>query len=83
MKEGVVCCMMVTRNVVPMPENTDAWDVFLNCSSSWNTSTGGVTGLDYSAVRSIAEAMGVEWTEDLLRRIKFLESEQLQHFNRK
>jgi hypothetical protein len=82
-KEGKICCVLDVNNVTPLPENADAWDVFQACSSSWNTSMAGVVGLDYSAVRAIAEAMNVEWTEDLFRRIKYLESEQLQHLNKK
>jgi hypothetical protein len=38
-----------------LPENWDAIDLFLRCQTQWNTSVGGVTGLNYASVLAIID----------------------------
>lgn len=37
------------------PENWDAIDLFFKCQTQWNTSVGGVTGLNYASVLAIID----------------------------
>ena len=47
--------------------------VFLLADTQWRTDgLGGVIDLDYAAVRPVAEALGVAWSEDLLLRLRVL-----------
>ena len=59
------------------PENLDAWDLWNRSQSCWVVGFSGIERLDLPAVKTVAEAMGVEWTEDLLARIGVLENHTL------
>ena len=49
--------------------------MFLLSDTQWRTAgMGGVLGLDYAAVRPVAEALGIAWTEELLDRLRLLEA---------
>lgn len=38
------------QNFTVMPENAQAFDVFIRCQTQWRHSFSGVTGLDYTAL---------------------------------
>lgn len=69
--------------VHPTVDNFDAWELWGAISTCWNTSMAGLIGLDYASVKAVAEAMQIEWTEDLLNRIRLLEAETLQEAYKK
>ena len=47
--------------------------VFLLADTQWRTAgMGGVLDLDYAAVRPVADALGIAWSEDLLHRLRLL-----------
>jgi hypothetical protein len=70
MNDGGECA-----NTVPRLDllDTKALYVFRHCQTQWSTDFGERTGLRYSDVRTVAEAAGIEWTEDLLEKIQVCE----------
>lgn len=83
-KEGKITCELETKAVEP--DNIDieeAWDLFWMANTCWNVSMSGITGMNYSDVRAVSDGMGIEWTESLLRRIRVLESCELQARHKK
>jgi len=49
--------------------------------SQWHTGFSGITGLDYTAVKLVADTLEIDWTETLLRHIQVLEGAILKHFS--
>ncbi len=66
-----------------MPENYDVWALWNASCTQWRVCFGGVYGLDYTAVKSIADGMGVEMNPALIQKIKRLESYELERFSKK
>jgi hypothetical protein len=62
-----------------LPECWDAVLLFARCATQWRTAgmSGIRTGLDYPAVRLVARAMGVAWSEALLADVQVMEFEAL------
>jgi len=52
--------------------------LWLACDTSWRWAPTGQTGLDYQAVRAIADAIGVDWTPRVFRGIRELEIDHLE-----
>jgi len=52
-----------------------AFDVFLMCQTQWNMVQGiGITGLNYVAVCSVMDAVGIKDRDKVLRDIRLIES---------
>lgn len=67
-----------------LPDCADAVRVFLLSDTQWRTAgLGGVLGLDYAAVRTVTEALGIAWTEELLDRLQLLETVAARALQRK
>jgi hypothetical protein len=64
-----------------IPEASDAWDLWTMVQTQWRASGFGLIGLDYPAVRLVAEAMEIAWTGDLLSQIRAMESKTLEWEN--
>lgn len=58
--------------------------MFLLSDTQWRTAgLGGVLGLDYAAVRTVTEALGIAWSEELLDRLRLLETVAARALRRK
>lgn len=56
------------------PENKEAFEVFLMCSTQWRLiPMGGMQGLDYPAVESVLNLLGAENKPQLFKDIRFIE----------
>ena len=72
------------------PVNRRAVEVFVGCATQWQRTVvvgerGGVViwqGLDYPAVRVVAEAHRVKWTRRLLDDLRVMEAAALRELNR-
>jgi hypothetical protein len=79
------------RIVEVEPENADAVRVFLRMQSQWKQQSVGYgrahitvpTGLDYSALPVVAQALGVTVTADLLDRLGVMEAESVRIVQRR
>lgn len=60
-----------------MPENLEAWQLWLAANTQWRIGFGRTIGLDYTAVFAVAEVYGLEMTPALFRKIKALEMYEL------
>lgn len=68
------------RDVEVWPDNWKAVKLFHALGTQWRTGFGGLTGLDYTAVRNAFVLMGVprkEWPE-MFEMIQLMEDEALQ-----
>ena len=57
-----------------MLANIDVWDVWELSATQWRVAMGGAIGMDYCAVKIVAEASSIELTEDILWKVQQLES---------
>jgi hypothetical protein len=57
-----------------LAENVDAWDLWENVQSQWRASGFGLIGLDYLAVRMVAELIGIKMDEGILQKLQLLEA---------
>ena len=66
-----------------LPENWDAARAFLAAGTQWRRAgmTGVPTGLDYAGVEAAARALGIDWTEELLRKIGVMERAAIEAMN--
>lgn len=69
---------MIAPEVIPPVE--EAWDLFKATVTQWRVGMSR-TGLDYPAVKMVAETLDMEWNESLFCKIKFLELLYLKHSN--
>lgn len=60
-----------------MPENEDAWELWLAVHTQWRMGGMGPCGLDYPAVVQVAGLLGIEMSTPLLRKIQCLERHDL------
>lgn len=68
---------------VLMDENQEAWMLWRHVQTQLRTSFGGVVGLDYCAVRQVADVLGVIFDLATLHKIQALEGVLLQEVNAK
>ena len=56
-------------------ENHEAYELFIQCQTQWNTSMAGITGLNYPAVESVMRmnAKSIEKQTELFELIRFIE----------
>jgi len=60
-----------------MDENRDAWDLYCAMQTQWRASGFGVIGLDYAQIWPVAELLEIDVTQDVFRKIRLLEAEEL------
>jgi len=60
-----------------MPENRDAWDLWLEISTQFEMSMMGRTGLKYEAMYREADRMGISIDNGMKRKIRSLEVYEL------
>lgn len=60
-----------------MPENNDAWELWLNIHTQWRAGPAGAIGLDYPAVYQEASLMGIDLSPGLRAKIRALERYEL------
>ncbi len=66
-----------------MPENEEAWELWLEVRTQWRTAGFGVIGLDYTAVYREAERLEIDLSPCMMKKIKALESFELGRTNEK
>ncbi|MHC1758325.1 MAG: DUF1799 domain-containing protein [Negativicutes bacterium] len=66
-----------------MPGNYAVWDLWRKTYTQWRATEMGVVGLDYGAVKIVADACGYELTATLLKKIQILEQSELEKIAKK
>jgi len=56
-----------------LPENEDAWELWLNVLTQWRTGTKGVIGLDYNAAALISKTLEIPFDKVVFRKLRLLE----------
>ena len=64
-----------------LKENRDAWELFEASCSQLRVSFSGPIGLDYVAMKVVADAMDIKLDEMLMRKIKALELNLVNQMN--
>lgn len=68
---------------VLMDENQEAWMLWRHVQTQLRTSFAGVVGVDYVAVRQVAEVLGIALDLAMLHKVQTLEGVMLQGVNAK
>jgi hypothetical protein len=71
------CSQCEFRPLDLAPHDAVVWTVWCAAGTQWRSGPGGILGLDYPAVRLVAEALGFDWTPGLLRGLQLLEDDFL------
>lgn len=58
-----------------MPENRDAWELWCQCSTQIRVTLAGAVGIDYNSMFRVAEALGIDVTPGVLKKVYALEAE--------
>lgn len=66
-----------------MDENREAWYLWRHVQTQLRTSLTGVVGLDYTALRQVAEVLGIVLDLAMLHKVQRLEDVLLQEVNKK
>lgn len=66
-----------------MDENREAWYLWRHVQTQLRTSLTGVVGLDYTALRQVAEVLGIVLDIAMLHKVQTLEDVLLQEVNKK
>lgn len=66
-----------------MDENREAWYLWRHAQTQLRTSLTGVVGLDYTALRQVAEVLGIVLDLAMLHKVQRLEDVLLQEVNKK
>ena len=64
------------------PENENAIELFLNVQTQWNTSVGGITGLNYASVLAVINIFGYDDSKAVFSDLQVMEITALQIFNK-
>lgn len=56
-----------------LPQNYDTWELWIEVSTQWRGAGMGVIGLDYHAVYTEAQRIGIELSICTMKKIKALE----------
>jgi hypothetical protein len=62
------------------PYGKEVYMLWNAVQSQWRVGFSGPTGLDYTAVKVIADTLGIDWDEQLLKHIQSLEGATLKYF---
>ena len=65
-----------------LPENENAIELFLNVQTQWNTSVGGITGLNYASVLAVINIFGYDDSKAVFSDLQVMEITALQIFNK-
>ncbi len=57
-----------------MDENQEAWYLWRHVQTQLRVSFGGIVGVDYTAVRHVAEMLGIEMDTAMLHKMQALEA---------
>lgn len=57
--------------------NVDAFNLFTACLTQFRYGFNGATGLDYVAVKSVAETLEIEYSESVFFKVRVMEDEYL------
>lgn len=57
--------------------NWDAFKLFMKCRSQFRYSFNGPTGLDYNAVKIVADSMQLKLTEEVMDKLRIMEEAHL------
>ena len=68
---------------VLMDENQEAWMLWRHVQTQLRTSFAGVVGVDYVAVRQVAEVLGIDLDLAMLHKVQTLEGVMLQEVSKK
>lgn len=60
-----------------LPENYEAWYLYTNVQTQYNYTFGGIIGLNYQSMCTVADILGVEISPSLFAKIRALEHEHL------
>ena len=66
-----------------MDENMEAWTLWRHIQTQVRTSFAGVIGVDYVAVRQVAEVLGIDLDLAMLHKVQTLEGVMLQEVSKK
>ena len=66
-----------------MDGNREAWYLWRHTQTQLRTSFAGVVGLDYTALRQVAEVLGIDLDLAMLHKVQTLESVMLQEVSKK
>lgn len=55
--------------------------LWMAIQSQWRMGFSGATGLDYPAVKLVADTLDIEWNEMTLRHLQILEGAMLKHMS--
>lgn len=58
-----------------LANNSDSWELFMMAGSQVRDNG----TFDYQAMKLVADTTGIEWNEDLFKRIKTIESDMLEN----
>lgn len=79
-----MACVKMVGVPVPTSTNFDAWELFEVSKSCVRVAgmSGVVIGFDWPSVRTMAEALGIEWSETLLERMLYAENLLVAHLSK-
>ena len=66
-----------------MDENQEAWALWRHIQTQVRTSFAGIVGIDYVAVRQVAEVLGIDLDLAMLHKVQTLEGVMLQEVSKK
>lgn len=66
-----------------MDENQEAWALWRHIQTQVHTSFAGVVGIDYVAVRQVAEVLGIDLDLAMLHKVQTLEGVMLQEVSKR
>ena len=72
-KKELRCPTCEYRRPDLLPDNEEVWELWAAVSSQWRTTFGGLVGLDFGAVREIANLLDVDLTRDIFEKLRTLE----------
>jgi len=61
-----------------LPGAAGYWELWLAVQTQWRAAAFGLIGLDYAAVRMVAETMDMQWDDDTLHIMMTLENKELE-----
>src|SRR5690554_1446570 len=71
------CALCPDRSPKLLPENREAWTLWILANTQWRVSGFSPIGLDYPAVFQIAEIYGIQVTPALFFKLKSLELQEI------
>ena len=64
------------------PENWDTVELFLRCQTQWNTSVGGVTGLNYEGVLVVIQIFEYDNPKAVFQDLQIMEAAAIELLNK-